>query len=193
VGVNGSFGKNGLPLPLPANRIARVQPAEENSPLPHGIEPIQRVSGRVSVGWKALPALALALLLASGCSTFNRDWRSAANEPAPTNSITGRWEGRWLSDANAHTGKLRCLLTPESGGKFRARFHATFWKIFHAGYTVTLVAESQGGTWQFHGEENLGGLGGGVYHYEGHASPTNFFSTYKSDYDHGTFELRRPE
>ncbi|TAK99407.1 MAG: hypothetical protein EPO07_10845 [Verrucomicrobia bacterium] len=112
--------------------------------------------------------------------------------PTSTNSLAGRWEGRWLSDVNHHTGTLRCLMTPEADGKLRARFHATFWKIFHAGYTVTLVTEPRDDAWQFHGEENLGWLGGGVYRYEGRASTTNFFSTYKSDYDHGTFELHRP-
>ncbi len=33
---------------------------------------------------------------------------------------------------------------------------------------------------------------GGVYHYDGDATPTNFFSTYKSKYDHGTFQMTRP-
>jgi len=47
--------------------------------------------------------------------------------------------------------------------------------------------------WQFQGDENLGWLAGGVYHYEGRVSPTNFHSTYRSKYDHGTFEMGRPQ
>ena len=39
---------------------------------------------------------------------------------------------------------------------------------------------------------NLGWLAGGVYHYEGRADATNFFSTYTSKYDHGTFQMTRP-
>jgi len=31
-----------------------------------------------------------------------------------------------------------------------------------------------------------------VYHYDGHADTTNFFATYTSKYDHGTFQMVRP-
>ena len=46
-----------------------------------------------------------ALLVLSGCSTFNRDWKAAATATAPTNSIAGRWEGKWVSDHNGHNGR----------------------------------------------------------------------------------------
>jgi hypothetical protein len=36
-------------------------------------------------------------------------------------------------------------------------------------------------------------MAGGVYTYEGSASATNFTSTYNSKYDHGVFQMRRPE
>ncbi len=45
----------------------------------------------------------------------------------------------------------------------------------------------------FKGRADLGWCGGGIYQYQGHATPTNFFSTYRSDYDHGTFRMARPE
>ncbi len=65
--------------------------------------------------------------------------------------------------------------------------------MFRFSYAVPLQFEQRDGVWQFTGEENLGKMAGGVYRYEGHVSPTNFFSTYQSKYDHGTFQMRRPE
>lgn len=135
----------------------------------------------------------LPLLLACGCSSFNRDWKRAAQQPVQSDSIEGRWEGKWLSEVNGHTGKLRCLLTRENEGHCSARFRATYAKILRFGYKVSLAIQRHYGGWEFNGEENLGKLAGGVYYYEGHATPTNFFSTYRSKYDHGIFEMRRPE
>lgn len=141
-----------------------------------------------------MPVLGLWLVLvASGCSTFNRDWDRAAGQVPPVNSIAGRWEGAWTSDVNAHTGRLRCLMTRESDTSYRARFRATYWKIFRYSYAVSLAVEEHEGTWQLNGEENLGKMAGGVYHYEGSVSPTHFHATYRSKYDHGVFEMQRPE
>lgn len=138
----------------------------------------------------------LALLLlglgVGGCSTFPRAWKDAAAQPAPANSITGRWEGRWQSAVNGHSGRLRCLIVPLDNGQHSARFHANYWRIFSFGYTVTLQAQESGGAFQFKGEANLGWLAGGQYTYEGRATPTNFFSTYRATRDHGTFQMTRP-
>lgn len=107
--------------------------------------------------------------------------------------MEGRWEGKWLSEVNGHAGKLRGLLSRESNEHYVARFRATYGKILHFSYAVPLTVQPHNGGWEFNGEENLGKLAGGVYYYEGRASPTNFFSTYRSRYDHGTFEMHRPE
>lgn len=135
----------------------------------------------------------LALVLLCGCSTFNRDWNRAARQPTNPASIEGRWDGKWLSDVNGHTGRLRCLLSRESDSRYQARFRATYWKVFRFNYTVPLEFERRDGEWHLTGEEDLGKLAGGVYRYEGHATPTNLFSTYRSKHDHGTFQMRRPE
>jgi hypothetical protein len=135
----------------------------------------------------------LPLLLACGCSTFNRDWKKAAQQPTSPGSIEGRWEGKWVSEVNGHAGKLRCLLSWKGDEHCAARFRATYRKWFRFTYTVTLEVQPHYGGWEFSGEENLGKLAGGIYYYEGRASPTNFFSTYRSKYDHGTFEMHRPE
>jgi hypothetical protein len=139
------------------------------------------------------PLFRSAGLLFCGCSTFNRDWKKAAQQNVPVGSIEGRWDGKWLSDVNGHTGRLRCLLTRETDSSYEARFRATYWKVFRFSYSVSLRFEQKDVTWHFTGDENLGKLAGGIYHYEGQVTPTNFFSTYWSRYDHGTFQMQRPK
>ena len=136
-------------------------------------------------------ALLLALL-SSGCS-FNRAWNAAATTPVPANDIQGRWQGTWVSEANAHTGRLRCVITQQEDGKFQAHYHATYRKILGYSYAVTLDATQTNGVFKFSGDADLGWYAGGIYHYEGKANPTNFYSTYQSKYDHGIFQLSRPE
>ena len=134
-----------------------------------------------------------AVLVLSGCSTFNRDWQAAAATPTPANSIAGRWEGKWVSDHNGHSGKLRALIRPLDNGQYEARYHAKYGFIFSFGMAAKLdVKPAANGLWQFSGAENLGGFYG-EYRYEGQASTTNFFSTYKAAVDHGTFQMTRPK
>jgi hypothetical protein len=144
----------------------------------------QRVVGRA--------AILVVLISFTGCSTFHRDFEAAAALPTTAAGIQGPWEGRWLSDVNAHTGQLRCLLTELDAGRYHARFWATYWKIFRATYDVQLNVRNENGKYLLEGESNLGKLAGGIYRYKGYATPTNFFSTYESKYDHGTFQMTRP-
>jgi hypothetical protein len=167
---------------LARQRLARAQLRRQLDPIP-GPKP------NPFPAWTAL----LLLLFFCGCSTFNRDWRRTAAQPAPANSIEGRWEGRWISAVNGHNGNLRCLMARESDEIYRARFRATYSGILHFSYAVPLNMQEHDGGWEFNGEANLGRLAGGTYYYEGRAGLTNLHSTYRSKYDHGTFELRRPE
>lgn len=141
-----------------------------------------------------LIALLLAMLaFASGCSTFDRDWNRAAT--VPESGFAGRWTGTWHSDANGHNDALRCVITPATGDVYPARFHAKYHKgIFHFtfGYTVPLTVTNTGGIFEFAGVSNLGWYAGGIYRYRGTANATNFFATYDSKYDRGTFEMHRP-
>lgn len=93
---------------------------------------------------------------------------------------------------NAHTGRLRCLVTRLEEGKYQARYHATYRKVLTFSYTVALDATRTEDGFKFSGDADLG-WAGGVYHYEGMANSTNFYSTYQSKYDHGLFQMRRPE
>ncbi|PAW89145.1 MAG: hypothetical protein B9S33_03845 [Pedosphaera sp. Tous-C6FEB] len=144
--------------------------------------------------WKRfVRGVALAALLAlSGCSTFNRDWTAAAVNPNPANSLEGRWEGKWLSNHNGHTGRLRALVRKLDDGRYETRYHANYGFIFSFGMQANLDVKPAGGQWLFSGQEDLG-KPYGVYRYEGKASATNFFSTYKASFDHGTFQMVRPK
>ena len=143
---------------------------------------------------RKLPVLAFLLVLlgTASCSSFNRDWKSGAKTPAPAGGIEGRWEGVWLSHTNGHHGQLRSLMSKQTDTQYQARFHAKFWKIFSYGYTVLLTARELDGAYQFQGDADLGWLAGGLYHYDGQATPTNFVSTYRSKHDGGVFHMERP-
>jgi hypothetical protein len=130
------------------------------------------------------------LLLFSGCSTFNRDWRKAEELPASSDGLSGRWQGSWISNVNGHNGKLRCLMTKIEEDTYEARFHAKYQKIFSFSYTVTIDAKREGESFTFTGAADLGTLGG-VFRYDGHAEGTNFFSKYSSKHDHGTFQMKK--
>ena len=138
----------------------------------------------------------LSSILLCGCSTFNAEWREAAKTPSPTNDIAGRWEGRWLSNVNGHNEKLRALITPVDTNHYDVKFRAAYkkWITIHFGYTVRMeVTADTNGSVTFRGSEDLGFLAGGIYTYAGRATPTNFYSTYDSKYDRGTFQMGRPD
>jgi hypothetical protein len=134
----------------------------------------------------------LAVPLLAGCSSFNREWKDALKEQKAATGLGGPWEGHWVSDVNGHNDRLRCVITEQSTNQYDAHFHATYKKVFHFGYTVPLQVRTEGDHYIFSGEADLGTMAGGLYTYEGNATGTNFFSTYKSKYDHGKFEMSRP-
>jgi len=150
----------------------------------------RRASGPVRFG--PLLLLLVAFVVAPGCASFNHDWNVAASYPIAPGDLAGRWEGTWKSDDSGHNDRLRCLISKNSDGVYSARFHANYKKVLNFGYTVPLKVTASDGVYQFSGKANLGWVAGGVYRYEGHADETNFFSTYRCKYDHGTFQLGRP-
>ena len=153
---------------------------------------MKRCSVKLSVWLPVAVITGLVLILGTaGCSTFNSEWKKAARA-APAEEITGRWEGSWRSERNGHHGSLRCVITRTDGQLCRARYKATWWKVFRFGYTVTMHVEKTATAFRFQGEADLGWMAGGHYDYAGEATSTTFSSTYKSKHDHGVFEMRRP-
>lgn len=131
-------------------------------------------------------------LITGGCTSFDHDWQKAAQQFPLPDDLQGRWLGTWQSEVNSHNGILRCVVTKKEDGVYKARFHARYQRVLSFGYTVPLKAQATTNGFTFSGDANLGWLKGGVYHYEGHANATNFFSTYSCKYDHGTFQMTRP-
>ena len=135
-------------------------------------------------------AYCLLVILASGCSSFHRHWKEAA--ATDHSGLTGAWDGSWISEASGHRGRLRCLIQQQSSTHYLAWFRANYAGLLNFGYRVPLEVTSSADLQTFQGKANLGSLVGGVYTYEGYATPTNLFSNYRCRLDHGRFELVRP-
>ena len=113
-------------------------------------------------------------------------------QPILPSRLDGAWDGSWQSERNGHHGRLRCLMTPTTEQEYRAHFDARFWKVLRYSYSVPLHVARAGEAFEFEGSADLGWLAGGLYSYRGHADGTNFFATYESAHDHGTFTMARP-
>jgi hypothetical protein len=142
------------------------------------------------MGLKSLSIVIPAVILA-GCSSFERDWRAAAAAPSPADPLAGAWKGEWRSQANGHGGGLRSLVTPLPEGRYQARYKATYGCCFTFEYSVPMTVVRDGDTNRFHGSASLGFLAGGEYHYGGEASRGRFTCTYRSNSDHGIFEMEK--
>jgi hypothetical protein len=131
----------------------------------------------------------------AGCCSFQKEWERAASAAAPPQGITGRWAGRWQSEKNQHNGELRCIVKELTNGQYSARFHARYKILFPLtyGYTVILDTKPRDGGIDFQGSVKLSWIAGGTYRYNGHASVTNFHSTYACRYDYGHFQMTRPK
>lgn len=142
---------------------------------------------------------------AIGCSGFEREWsawKSAPSLEISDASLIGLWEGSWISEASGHNGRLRCIVTPEgqdletlaaippsagSEGGYLARFRAK-WSIFSFEHELHLEGTEE--PTRFRGEADLG-WPWGVYRYEGRHVASRLVFTYRTEKDHGTFELER--
>lgn len=107
--------------------------------------------------------------------------------------MEGRWKGEWRSEWNGHSGGLRCLMTRQGEGRYRAWFLSTYARIlsFQHETEFQITAEEQG-TLHFEGQQDLGQAIGGVYRYEGTIAGDDFRATFQAENgDHGLFEMRR--
>lgn len=136
--------------------------------------------------------LAVTAGLAAGCSSFESRWREAGRTPEPADSIRGRWIGTWQNTNNDHQSSLRAILRPAGSNQWTAEFHARYAGVLTFGINTLLTGASDGAVVHFQGQKDLGFFAGGVYRFDGTASPTNFFSTYQSDQNSGTFRMKRP-
>jgi len=138
----------------------------------------------------ALFLLTVATLLLTSCGTgFQKTWEAANAQPK---SIEGRWEGSWLSGANGHTGKLRCVVGPEqNGGTREFHYFATWGKVFRGSFNAVHEVTEKGGATAFKAKHDIGKRG--TFHAEGTITPNDFHASYRAAGDHGTFVMKRPQ
>lgn len=135
-------------------------------------------------------------LLAS-CSSFDRDWEVArAGTPADAETPAGAWEGRWKSESTGHAGELRAIISRagddgDGANRYTARFHATWGSVFSSEYSLPLRAKpAEDGGWVLDGHADLGWMWG-RYDFEGRVEDSVFRATYRTEKNHGSFEMTR--
>lgn len=143
-------------------------------------------------------SLALApLLTLAACSSvrFERAWDASAEAVAGADEPRERWEGGWKSDWNGHSGGLRGLLRRIDEHHIHVWFLSTYASVLsfeHA--TLFHLDPAAGGAFTLAGQQDLGALVGGVYHYEGTLDANHFRAAYSAgNGDHGVFEMTRVE
>ena len=122
---------------------------------------------------------------------FKRQWRQYRPSSDARDTLEGRWDGQWISEVNGHHGDLRCLLTRSGLREYNASFYATYAKWLRVCYGVTLNAQMLEDQFHLQGEIDLGTLAGGIYRYDGRATPEGMRCAYRNAYDSGEFCLRR--
>lgn len=133
-----------------------------------------------------LLGLVVLLGVATGCRSFDRDWREAAT--LPSDGVNGRWTGTWQNTNNTHSGALRAVLRETAPGEVKARFHAT-WAGLSGSFRTQLTGRWEGEAWHFTGRKRIAGF---LITTEGTATPGEMNVRYHSLPDTGTFTLRRP-
>lgn len=142
--------------------------------------------------WRIPAAGLLLAVLLTGCSSFSKKWDAASGAPRDPLGIEGRWIGTWQNTNNTHADRMRAVMVPVGTNEYRVHFHAKYKKVLGFKYEATFHGRAENGAFVFEGREDLGALAGGVYRYTGRVSPRDFYSTYESKYDSGTFTLQRP-
>jgi hypothetical protein len=127
--------------------------------------------------------------LTANCRDFQVLWDQSV--PLGAAGIGGCWEGEWISAANGHRGRLRCVLQPIEPAVWRMFFRGEYSKVFRACYSTEFHVVPAAGSWTFSGGSDLGALAGGAYRYEGSATLEALTCHYRSARDHGEFRLRR--
>lgn len=137
--------------------------------------------------WSMILTLAGALMFA-GCTSFEKEWQTTRPRSRPTDGLTGAWSGTWQNTNNSHGGALRAVVTQVNATSYTARFHA-LWGSHSGSFRTKLVGQREGDEFVFVGRKRILGF---LITTRGRANATNFFSTYESRFDTGTFTLKRP-
>ena len=139
-----------------------------------------------------LLACVIGLGLLTGCSTFKRDYASAAKSPAAPESVEGAWSGKWRSFDQEHHGPIQAILTRVSDKTYHARFLAKYAGFVEYEQDVDLQVIERSPL-KVEGEKDLGYFAGGEYVYTATLTPTTFDARYRSRSGTGEFKMTRPE
>ncbi len=135
-------------------------------------------------------------VLLSSCAGpgFNKKWEAAlAEHPAPQQTdITGPWQGSWNSEANGHTGDLRCIVNETGKDRYNFQYWATWGRGMKGTFAIDCEGARQGGVTRVTGQKKLGPFG--KYSHEAEITPSRFDARFSRQRKNlGTFELSRPE
>ena len=103
--------------------------------------------------------------------------------------VSGRWVGRWSSDANGHSGPLRASLSPTATG-YTATFAGRFAGVIPFVYRSPLeVVGTNGEVVYLSAERRLPLFG--TFRTDAVVSPYSFDATFRSGKDSGRFTMSR--
>jgi len=149
---------------------------------------MRRMTLGIKAGAGKMMMLAI-LALGGGCSHFDQEWNAAANRPETGGE--GRWQGKWVSDVDGHSGELRCVLRRQGPNTYLASFNGTFWQVLSFSYDSPLHGYTNDGEFELAGRQDLC-LPEGSFFYDGHVNNERFFLTYRAKYDGGHAVMSRP-
>jgi hypothetical protein len=134
----------------------------------------------------------LAVVLATGCSTFRNDARLAKARPPEAETVEGLWVGRWYEmDNPEHGGRLQCVLTREGDTLYRLAARSHWWGIMSSSYDSTVVLTPvEPGAHLVQGGKSLWLWGN--YSLTGRVDTARFDARYTIGDHRGVMELYRP-
>src|SRR5687768_16396056 len=100
------------------------------------------------------------------CSEFDREYKAAVQNGPPADSIEGAWDGRWQSNAGHGGGRLWAVVNRTGESTYFAKFKAGYWGFLESENDVNLRVTSATQPVRASGNQDLGYLKGGVYHYD---------------------------
>ena len=114
----------------------------------------------------------------------------AGTAGAQSPSLSGRWDGSWVSEKNGHTGPLHGRFRQLDHDTYRATFRGRFAGVVPFWYTTKLHVEGTGDdVVLLSATQRLPLLG--EYRTTATATATTFDATFTSRNDSGRFLLRR--
>ncbi len=146
---------------------------------------MQGIMNRIS----RLSVIATVGLVSCASPSYKRDWEATLHASAAPPK--GCWEGTWISAANGHTGKLRCIVSAAPAG-YRFHYQATWAKFLSGEFSLVCPAsKTRPASWTVSGSKDLGASMGGTFTHEAQITADRIKAVYRSKLDHGTMELQR--